>query len=243
MFVAHHVPLDDAVRRRSWSQCVMVTVVGLGLVSGLLVGPTSSADAASCDRGYVALTFDDGPSRANTARLLDVLEARRAPATFFLVGRNVAARPGRARRIAAGGHRLYNHTYDHANLTRLSNRGVRRQIRRAERAFTAAGAPSSARLMRPPYGAIDGRVRSVVRDMGFRSVLWTIDTRDWDRATTPDQIVRRVIRGLAPGANVLMHDQEDTQATVTALPRVIRAIRHRGYCTGVVNRYGTTVAP
>ncbi|HSJ46132.1 MAG TPA: polysaccharide deacetylase family protein [Euzebyales bacterium] len=191
----------------------------------------------------MALTFDDGPSRANTARLLDVLTARHAPATFFLVGRNVAARPGRARRIARLGHRIYNHTYDHANLTSLSNRRIRRQIRRAQQAYSAADAPSSGRLVRPPYGAINARVRLVIRDMGFRSVLWTVDTRDWDSATTADQIVSRVIRGLAPGANVLLHDQEDTQATVTALPRIIRAIRRRGYCPGVVNRYGRTVAP
>lgn len=79
--------------------------------------------------------------------------------------------------------------------------------------------------------------------MGSRTVVWTVDTRDWDRSTTPRQIVRRVVRGLAPGANVLLHDQEDTRATVTALPRVIRAIRGRGYCLGVVDRSGRTVAP
>ena len=228
---------------RRWSRSVITIGALLGVVSVLLLGAASPAHAASCENGYVALTFDDGPSRANTTQLLDVLEDRDVPATFFLVGRNVTARPGRARRIAAGGHRLYSHTYDHPDLTRLSRRGVRHQIRRAEQAFTAAGAPSSGRLVRPPYGAINGRVRSVMRDMGFRSVLWTVDTRDWDSATTANQIVRRVIRGLAPGANVLMHDQQDTQATVTALPRVISAIRRHGYCPGVVNQYGRTVAP
>jgi len=231
-------------RRRSCEKLRTVVAVRLlvVLVAGLLLVPATSVHAAGCERGYVALTFDDGPSRANTTRLLDVLAARRAPATFFLAGRNVTARPGRARRIAAAGHLVYNHTYDHANLTTLSRRGVRRQVRRAERAFTAAGAPSSGRLVRPPYGAIDARVRSVLGDMGFRSVLWTIDTRDWDRSTTPEQIVRRVVRGLAPGANVLLHDQEDTQATVTALPRIIRTTRRRGYCLGVVDRHGRTVA-
>lgn len=239
----HRAAGDLRTRPGRWSRNVPAIGLLLGLISTVLLGAASPARAASCENGYVALTFDDGPSRANTARLLDVLETRHTPATFFLVGRNVAARPGKVRRIARLGHRIYNHTYDHPNLTRLSDRGVRRQVRRAERAFTAAGAPSSGRLVRPPYGAINARVRSVLRDIGFRSVLWTIDTRDWDAATTPDQIVRRVVRGLAPGANVLMHDQEDTQATVTALPRVIRAIRRHGYCPGVVNRDGRTVAP
>lgn len=147
------------------------------------------------------------------------------------------ARPRRTRQTFRAGHRIYNHTYSHARLTSLSNSGIRRQVRRTERALPAAGAPSSGRLVRPPYGATDARVRRVLRGIGFRSVLWTVDTRDWSRSTKSYQIVRRVRRGLAPGANILMHDQEDTQATLRALPRVIRDVRSRGYCFGVVNRY------
>lgn len=217
-----------------------IAVIAIGTV---VVGPATPAAAATCQRGYVALTFDDGPSRANASRLLDILHARRAPATFFLVGRNVTARPGQVRRIARAGHRIYNHTYDHSKLTTSSSRGIRRQITRTERALRAAGAPSSARVMRPPYGAINARVRSVLAGLRFRPVLWTVDTGDWHRSTTSRQIVRTVVRGLAPGANILLHDQEDTQATVAALPRVISAVRSRGYCLGVVDRYGRVVPP
>lgn len=218
----------------------MIAIVAVGIV---VVGPATPATAASCRRGHVALTFDDGPSRANAPRLLEILHARRAPATFFLAGRNVTARPGHVRRIARAGHTIYNHTYDHSKLTTLSSRAIRRQMMRTERALTAAGAPSSARVMRPPYGAINARVRSVLARLRFRPVLWTVDTRDWQRSTTSRQIVRTVVRGLAPGANILLHDQEDTQATVAALPRVISAVRTRGYCLGVVDRNGRVVPP
>lgn len=207
----------------------------------MLVGQAAPASAGACRRGYVALTFDDGPSRANATRLLRILETKRAPATFFLTGRATAARPALARQIARAGHTIYNHTYDHADLTKLSNRRIRSQIYRTQRLLRAVGAPSSGRVMRPPYGAINGRVRSVLRRMGFRPNLWTVDTGDWARSTTSSQIVQRVTRGLAPGANVLMHDQEDTYATVRALPRVINVIRRRGYCLGVVDRNGRTV--
>lgn len=208
----------------------------------VLVTSTTPAHAVECTRGHVALTFDDGPSRANSGRLLETLANHRVRATFFLNGRNVEARPRRTRQTFRAGHRIYNHTYSHARLTSLSNSGIRRQVRRTERALAAAGAPSSGRLVRPPYGATDARVRRVLRGIGFRSVLWTVDTRDWSRSTRPYQIVRRVRRGLAPGANILMHDQEDTQATLRALPRVIRDVRSRGYCFGVVNQYGRVVA-
>jgi peptidoglycan/xylan/chitin deacetylase (PgdA/CDA1 family) len=230
-------------RGRSWlSRIVVLLVFWVTLGCVLLLASAAPANAAACERGRVALTFDDGPSRANAERLLEVLADRRARATFFLVGRSVAARPAVTRQIADAGHRIYNHTYDHVNLTTASDRRIRRQIRRTERAFTSADVASSGPLVRPPYGAIDARVRRVLRDIGFRTVLWTVDTRDWQSSTTADQIVRRVVTGLEPGANILMHDQEDTQATVGALPRVIRAVRTRGYCLGVLNRYGRVVA-
>lgn len=222
---------------------VVVGVVCATLIAVVVVAAPAPADAAACQNGYVALTFDDGPSRANSKQLLEILADRRAVATFFVTGRNVAARPRRTQRIARAGHRIYNHTYDHPKLTALSARRIRRQVRRTERALEAAGAPSSGRLVRPPYGAIDARVRRVLRDIDFRWVLWTVDTRDWSPSTTSSQIVRRVIAGLEPGANILLHDQEDTQPTLRALPRVIREIRQRDYCLGVVNRRGQVVAP
>lgn len=216
---------------------------GIALVAALVVlltvaGPAGPAEAASCTRGYVALTFDDGPSRAHSAKLLNILSQKRAKATFFMLGRAVTARPGRARWTKRAGHRVYNHTYDHLNLANSSNATIRSQVRRAQRALANADARASGKLVRPPYGATNARVRTVLRGMGYRQVLWSVDTYDWRSTTTPSQIVTRVMNGLAPGANVLMHDQEDTQATVKALPRIIRKVRQRGYCLGVVNKWG-----
>ena len=208
------------------------------LVVVLVTAPAGPAEAAQCPRGHIALTFDDGPSRAHSAELLEILRRKRAKATFFMTGRAVTARPDRARRTRRAGHRIYNHTYDHVNLATSSNATIRSQVRRTQRALANADAWASGKLVRPPYGATNARVRRVLRGMGYRQVLWSVDTYDWRSTTTASQIVARVVNGLAPGANVLMHDQEDTQATVRALPRIIREVRQRGYCLGVVNRWG-----
>lgn len=214
------------------------------LVALLVVTPAGPAQAAACRNGRVALTFDDGPSRNHSAKLVKILANKRARATFFLQGRNVAARPGRARLIrnAAQKHKIYNHTYTHPNLTKLSASKIRSQVRRTQRALNSARAWPSGKLVRPPYGAINARVRNVLRGIGFRTVLWSVDPRDWSSSTSSWQIRQRVRAGLRPGANILLHDQEDSYATVRALPNVIRDIRTRGYCLGVVNRYGRVVA-
>jgi len=92
-----------------------------------------------------------------------------------------------------------------------------------------------------PYGRINRRVRRVLRGLGYRSVRWTVDTNDWDRSRTADEIHRTVVAGLEPRANILLHDKEDSDATVAALPRIIQTVHRRGYCFGVVNRRGRVV--
>ncbi len=226
---------DGRGRRRAAALLVAVLLAG-----AVVVGPAAPAGAAVCPRGHVALTFDDGPSRQSTHRILRVLKRKRVRATFFMVGRAVELRPAHARLVSRRGHKIYNHTYSHPNLTRVSNARIRREIWRTHRAFTRAGLRHG-RLLRPPFGHVNARVRRVARRAGHRTVLWTWDPRDWASGRTADQIVRSVTSGLRPGANILLHDH-GRRATVRALPRIIRAARARGYCLGVVNRYGTVVA-
>lgn len=230
-------------RRTRWSQRVLTVAVTLGLMATMIVGGATPAAAKACRNGRVALTFDDGPSGKNTKRLVNVLKKNRARATFFLNGRNVRAHPRKARLIKAKSRRIYNHTYDHPDLTKLSNSAIRSQVKRTEKAFRAARARSFGKLVRPPYGATNSRVRRVLRGIGFHTVLWNVDTRDWAGSTTENQIVNRVSRGLRPGANILMHDQHDTYATMRAVPRIVRMIRKRGYCLGFVGKKGRVVRP
>lgn len=227
---------------RPWTVRALFTLLVVLLVTALVVTPATPAQAA-CDRGRVALTFDDGPTGHITNRLLTVLENRRARATFFVMGRAVNYRRWQTRKITNKGHRILNHTWSHPDLTNLSRNSIKWQVRRTQRAISDAGTRTIGKVVRPPYGAVDTRVRNVLSSIGFRTVLWTVDTRDWSSSTTADQIVARVKRGLKPGANILMHDQSDAYATVRALPRVITAVRSRGYCLGVINRNGKVAKP
>src|SRR5437588_9377416 len=108
------------------------------------------------DGPYVALTFDDGPSAKLTPRLLDLLAARHIKATFFLIGENAADYREIVAREAREGHEIANHSWSHPTLAKMSDDGVRSQLRRTEDAIRSSigTAPT---LLRPPYGSISAR--------------------------------------------------------------------------------------
>lgn len=233
--MSSHVALRAAVA----SLCLLAGAPGL-------VGTPVPAAAAvrPCSNGLVALTFDDGPSEAVTADLVDVLTERRVPATFFVVGQRVAASPGLVRTASRRGFVIGNHTYRHEMLTRLSDEGVRRTLRKTRRALRDAGVRPST-LMRPPYGAISSRVRSVVADLGLTPVLWDIDPRDWDEGSAR-AIAERVLGALRPHAQniVLLHDGvQRSPVTLEAVPAIVRGARDRGYCFAALGPAGRPVPP
>lgn len=149
-----------------------------------------------------ALTFDDGPDPHWTPKLLEVLRAHGARATFFMVGKAAAAWPELVARVAAEGHTVANHTWDHPSLPMLRGRYRRLQIRWCDDAL----APHGVKLFRPPYGhqTLTSQLDAVL--LGYRVVAWNAIAEDYlgDDAST---LVARVERKLAPGAIVLFHDR------------------------------------
>lgn len=186
---------------------------------------------STCSAGLVALTFDDGPNPAVTGRLVRTLRELKVPATFFMVGAHVDAHPELARLVQRNGFVIANHTWNHPMLTHRSNPEIRDQLLATRSAFARHHlAPS--RLMRPPYGDIDGRVRRVVRELGLIPVLWSIDSRDWAGGDAV-AIAHRILVGLRPHRTnlVLQHDGvENSPASLAAVPIVVRKARERGYC-------------
>ncbi|MCC5576788.1 polysaccharide deacetylase family protein [Microtetraspora sp. AC03309] len=179
----------------------------------------------SCARTRcVALTFDDGPGNY-TSTVLDVLARHQARATFFLVGEMIGKddRPV-LRRMVAEGHELGNHTWDHRDLTAMSDAGLRREIVRTEKLVEDL---TGVRMhgMRPPYGATDRRVTEETRRLGLAQILWAIDTLDW-RDRVPKLVVQRSTKA-KPGEIVLMHDIHKT--TVEALPRLLKVLDEKGF--------------
>jgi peptidoglycan/xylan/chitin deacetylase (PgdA/CDA1 family) len=149
----------------------------------------------------VALTFDDGPHPEDTPPLLDLLGEHGAQATFFVVGKSARRHPELVERIAAEGHALGNHTWDHLSLPSLTGR-----FRRAQLAWTeeVLGERSS-RLFRPPYGEQTPASRLTPLRLGLDVVCWDVIAEDW-RDDPAEALLARVRRRLRPGSIVLFHD-------------------------------------
>jgi peptidoglycan-N-acetylglucosamine deacetylase len=184
----------------------------------------------------VALTFDAGADRGYARQILDSLKAEGVKASFGLTGKWAEANPDLARRIVGEGHTLINHTYSHrsftgfsTNTSPLSYSQREAELTRADSAIrTATGAATTKPLFRPPYGDYNTCVRSHVAHSGYTwNVMWTLDSWGW-RGLSKDQILRRVLDGLEPGANYLFHVGAQSQDG-PALPSIISRLRERGY--------------
>ncbi|WP_100810950.1 MULTISPECIES: polysaccharide deacetylase family protein [unclassified Microbacterium] len=192
---------------------------------GAFAGPTTAGaafDRTSCDLvPCMALTMDDGPSGL-TDGILDALRDRHSAATFFMLGRNAQNRPDTVRRVSAEGHQIGNHTWNHPDLTTLSDERIASELRStADLLRSLSGQAVS--TFRPPYGALNERVLGVA---GMPAILWSVDTRDWAGPSDADLLAYSVS---APriGTIMLMHDIQE--GTSRIMPQLLDGLLDRGF--------------
>jgi peptidoglycan/xylan/chitin deacetylase (PgdA/CDA1 family) len=186
-------------------------------------------------RPVVALTFDAGSDVGSAAAILDRLDANGIRASFGVTGEWAEANPGLVARMAAEGHQLLNHSFDHPSFTGRStgkaplSRGDRLdQLARAEAAIVAASGTAARPWFRPPYGDEDESVRADVGSAGYRyEALWTVDSLGW-KGLAPAAVVARCLAGAGRGAIYLLHvGAASTDAD--ALQPLIDGLRKEGY--------------
>jgi len=174
----------------------------------------------------VALTFDDGPTKTHTPRLLDILKEYNVKCTFFMQGVNVKARPETVKRVYDEGHEIGNHTYDHPNLTKISFKEVDSQLNKtADLIKDACG--FRPRLVRPPYGSTTYSLRDHMRDeLDMPCIKWSVDARD-SFTDSADEIVQTCLNETKDGDIILLHDTHDY--SVDAVPRIIKGLQDKGF--------------
>ncbi len=183
---------------------------------------------AETDRKVMALTFDDGPGDNLTAGLLDVLRDKDVRVSFCVVGRNVQQHRDLIAREVAGRHELLNHSWDHADLSRLDYAGVAAQLERTDTLLAElTGAPPA--LIRPPFGRISGQVLQHAAESRRSVLMWSIRFHEADRDSAAN--VSDVMAALRPGLIVLGHDVGPANRAVgiAAVPGIIDAARAKGY--------------
>jgi len=163
--------------------------------------------------------------------ILKTLEQENVKATFFLDGSWLRNNPDLAKKIQTAGHELSNHAYNHPNMRNLSRDAQYQQITKTEGLLKSVLDVDDNRWFAPPSGSYNSLTVSLAHSLGLRTVLWTIDTIDWQKPPA-SVVVSRIRSKLQPGALILMHP---TASTRDALADLIKLIKSKGYQLGTVS--------
>jgi peptidoglycan-N-acetylglucosamine deacetylase len=216
---------------RALAAGLAAVVVALAWSASAQAATAPVAWTGQCTNGYVALTFDDGPT-PYTRQYVDALAAQGAHATFFNVGQNMQARPTDTQYQAAAGMRLENHTWDHPHLLGLTDALLDGEIAKTKQVQASLAPATWQELLRPPYGEYDGHVADIAGQLnGLSMVTWTIDPKDWNgpSATT---IANYVLARAKDKSIVLSHDGYAT--TLAAIPQILAGLKARKLCPGQI---------
>jgi len=174
----------------------------------------------------VALTFDISWGQEMPPRVLDALKNEGVKATFFLSGPWARSYPDLVKRIAGEGHEIASHGYEHVNLSGYSREFITENIRRTHEILVELTGQQP-RYFRPPNGDFNDLVIQTAAELGYLTVIWSLDSLDWKRLSS-EEIARRIISRIKQGDIVLMHASDSAPGTPGALPAIIQGIRAKG---------------
>jgi len=199
-----------------------------------LTSTTNKALGAEISYGNTAkkqviFTFDGGSSIQSGQSILNILKKHNVKGTFFLTGKTVTNYPDFVKQIAVQGSEIFNHTYDHKDLTKLSDVEIAAELNGMEKVLQNTVSVSSKPYFRAPYGSRDARVLAAAQNAGYRSVFWTVDAMDWkeSRGETTDQVKNIILSNLKPGTIYLMHVGDNITGQI--LDDVFTQIESKGY--------------
>ena len=198
---------------------IAAVLTALWLGGGEAVPVDSGAEIPAGEK-YVALTFDDGPRRGTTDRLLDGLKERNARATFFLIGRQIEDHADLVVRMLEEGHQIGNHTWNHQKLE--GKEDLECEVRLTENALEKLLGGGSYWL-RPPYGYMGEGTEA---SFGVPLVKWSVDPRDWE-SRDAEKVTQAILGAVKPNSIILLHDIYPT--SVDAALRVVDRLQEEGY--------------
>lgn len=173
----------------------------------------------------VALTFDDGLAEHTTA-ILDILKKEKIPATFFLIGKNIAGNEAVLQRMKAEGHSIGNHSFDHGfHFDWQSAAKMQEEIEHTNQIIEAVTG-NATNLFRPPYGVTNPNLAKAIRNSNMRSIGWSLRSKD-TVAKSEVKLLRKILRKVKPGDIILLHDR--CSITAAILPELIATLKKRGF--------------
>ncbi|NLB18944.1 MAG: polysaccharide deacetylase family protein [Syntrophomonadaceae bacterium] len=177
----------------------------------------------------VYLTFDEGYEQGYTGQILDTLKQYQVPAVFFIAGHYLTSQPDLVSRMVAEGHQVANHTYNHPDLSKVSQERFDQELNQLEEEFTSLTDSTMAPFLRPPMGNYSLESLQWAKDRNYTTVFWSMAFHDWDPNDQPgaDFSHQYVVEHVHPGAIILLHAV--SESNTQALPRIIVDLRATGY--------------
>ena len=204
-------------------------------------GPASADTLEEYDAVYAGdgdgkilyLTFDAGYENGCTARILDTLKAHDVPAAFFLVGDYMERNPDLVRRMVAENHIVGNHTMNHPDMSGLTGDAFEKEITGLEALFRDITGKELPKYYRPPQGLYSRENLQAAKDLGYKTVFWSLAYVDWnnDKQPTAEYAFSKLLPRTHNGAVVLLHSTSETNAQI--LDKLLTEWKSAGY------RFGT----
>lgn len=178
----------------------------------------------------VALTYDDGPNPPYTNQLLDILDRYQVKATFFEIGRNIEKHPEIVPMIVARGHELANHSYSHKDMMFKPREFLLSEIEKTDKLLQEVGVKQDSISFRPPFGRRFVVLSYLLSQMHKKLIMWDVDSQDYEKTITVEDIANQVIDNVRSGSIVVMHDGGgDRSRTVAATQIIVKALLSKGY--------------
>ncbi|MEG4167382.1 polysaccharide deacetylase family protein [Microcoleus sp. S13_C3] len=178
----------------------------------------------------VALSYDDGPYPPYTNQLLDILDRYQIKATFFEIGRNIEKHPEIVKMIVARGDELANHSYSHKDMMFKPRQVLLSEIEKTDQLLQEVGVKQDSISFRPPWGRRFIVLSYLLSQMHKKLIMWDVDSHDYEKTLTAEDIANRVIKNVRSGSIVVMHDGGgDRSKTVAATEMIVKDLQSKGY--------------
>ncbi|MEZ2278805.1 MAG: polysaccharide deacetylase family protein [Microcoleus sp.] len=185
---------------------------------------------ADTEDKVVAITYDDGPYPPYTNQLLDVLDRYQVKATFFEIGRNIEKHPEIVPRIIARGDELANHSYSHKDMMFKPREFLLAEISKTDKLLRDLGVKQDSISFRPPWGRRFLVLSYLLSQMHKKLIMWDVDSQDYEKTHTVENIANQVINHVRSGSIVVMHDGGgDRSKTVAATEIIVKTLQSQGY--------------
>ena len=216
-------------------QKFLLVTIALFFAASLLIKVTKfhnyfGINRADTEAKVVALTYDDGPYPPYTNQLLDILDRYQVKATFFEIGRNIEKHPEIVKMIVARGDELANHSYSHKDMMFKPREVLLSEIEKTDKLLQELGVKQDSISFRPPWGRRFVVLSYLVSQMHKKLIMWDVDSQDYEKTHTVEDIANRVIENVRSGSIVVMHDGGgDRSKTVAATEMIVKDLQSKGY--------------